>query len=65
MSAYIGTEHILLGLLREETSVAAVLLAEKGLRLQHVRSELVGKVPNTSAPKKIKKNSFSRNLVGI
>ncbi len=66
MSAYIGTEHVLLGLLREETSVAAVLLAEKGLRLQHVRSELAGKVPNTPAPKKQKEEliltEFSRDL---
>lgn len=66
MSAYIGTEHILLGLLREEASVAAVLLAEKGLRLQHVRSELSGKVPNQSAPKKQKEElilkEFSRDL---
>ena len=30
---YIGTEHILLGLMREEKSVAAGILAEKGMRL--------------------------------
>ena len=30
---YIGTEHILLGLMREEKSVAAGILGEKGMRL--------------------------------
>ena len=32
---YIGTEHLLLGILREERSVAASILMEKGMRLQH------------------------------
>ena len=30
---YIGTEHILLGLMREEKIVAAGILGEKGMRL--------------------------------
>lgn len=38
---HIGTEHLLLGLLREENSLAAELLAERGLRLHHVRDELI------------------------
>jgi ATP-dependent Clp protease ATP-binding subunit ClpC len=37
---HIGTEHILLGLLREEKSVAAEILRERGLRLGMVREEL-------------------------
>src|SRR5438876_10656766 len=37
---HIGTEHILLGLLREEKSVAAEILRERGLRLSMVREEL-------------------------
>lgn len=36
--AYIGTEHLLLGLLREEQSVAATILLERGMRLEHVRA---------------------------
>ena len=32
---YIGTEHLLLGILREERSVAATILMEKGMRLHH------------------------------
>src|SRR6187401_2848431 len=34
---YIGTEHLLLGILREERSVAASILTEKGMRLNTVR----------------------------
>jgi ATP-dependent Clp protease ATP-binding subunit ClpC len=37
---HIGTEHILLGLLREETSVAAEILREHGFRSKIVREEL-------------------------
>ncbi len=37
---HIGTEHMLLGLLREERSVAAEILRERGLRLSTVREEL-------------------------
>ena len=35
---YIGTEHLLLGLIREEDSVAARVLSSLGIRLQKVRS---------------------------
>ena len=38
---YIGTEHILLGLLREEGSVAATILLEKGMRLGVTREEVL------------------------
>ena len=37
---YIGTEHLLLGLLREEKSLAAEILRERGVRLDRVRNEL-------------------------
>ncbi|MDQ3254402.1 MAG: DUF1343 domain-containing protein, partial [Acidobacteriota bacterium] len=37
---HIGTEHLLLGLLREERSMAAEILYERGLRLQAVRDEV-------------------------
>jgi ATP-dependent Clp protease ATP-binding subunit ClpC len=37
---HIGTEHLLLGLLREERSMAAEILYERGLRLQAVREEV-------------------------
>ena len=63
---YIGTEHILLGLLREEQSVAAGILREKGLRLPRVREELAGPTTEKSSPGKSKDalilTEFSRDL---
>ncbi|MBA2503561.1 MAG: ATP-dependent Clp protease ATP-binding subunit [Pyrinomonadaceae bacterium] len=38
---HIGTEHLLLGLLREEHSIAAEILLERGLRISAVREEVV------------------------
>jgi ATP-dependent Clp protease ATP-binding subunit ClpC len=37
---HIGTEHLLLGLLREEKCFAAEILQERGLRLPAIREEL-------------------------
>ena len=45
----IGTEHILLGLLREEKSFAAELLHEHGVRLASTREELIRIPHSTSA----------------
>ena len=39
---YIGTEHLLLGLLREEKCFAAQILQERGLRLSSIRGEETG-----------------------
>jgi len=38
---YVGTEHILLGLLREEESVASQVLMNLGLRINEVRKEIL------------------------
>ena len=38
---YVGTEHMLLGLLRESTCTAAVTLTAHGLHLEDVRSDIV------------------------
>ena len=38
---YVGTEHVLLGLLREEDGAAAQLLENLGLNLQEVRAEVL------------------------
>ena len=38
---YVGTEHLLLGLLREEEGVAAQVLMNLGLRLETVREEVL------------------------
>jgi ATP-dependent Clp protease ATP-binding subunit ClpC len=39
---YIGTEHLLLGLLREEKCLAARFLKEAGISLEKVRSTMLG-----------------------
>ncbi len=39
--AYIGTEHLLLGILREERSMAASILLARGMRLAAVREDVV------------------------
>ena len=66
LCTYVGTEHILLGLLREEKSVAAGILYEKGLRLSRVREELAGLSlgePASSKPKdSLILTEFSRDL---
>jgi len=38
---HIGTEHLLLGLLREERSAAASILTDNGMQLQTVREDIV------------------------
>ena len=37
---YIGTEHLLLGLIREENGVASIVLKNFGLTLKKVREEI-------------------------
>jgi ATP-dependent Clp protease ATP-binding subunit ClpA len=47
---YVGTEHLLLGLLREQEGVAAQVLMNLGLKLEDVREEvlrLVGRGPDS------------------
>jgi ATP-dependent Clp protease ATP-binding subunit ClpC len=63
---YIGTEHILLGLMREEKSVAAGILSEKGLRLPSVREDIVHLLNEKANVGKAKEtpllSEFSRDL---
>src|SRR5437899_6881914 len=63
---HVGTEHLLLGLLREDKSFAAEILHERGLRLPTIREEL-GRAQNekgtSSRPKETSLLSeFSRDL---
>ena len=44
----IGTEHLLLGLLRGETSVAGEILTARGLRLDRVRADIPSVVKASS-----------------
>jgi ATP-dependent Clp protease ATP-binding subunit ClpC len=63
---YIGTEHILLGLMREEKSVAAAILGEKGMRLGAVREDIVQLLNEKANVGKTKEtpllSEFSRDL---
>ena len=63
---HIGTEHLLLGILREERSVAAALLSEKGMRLNTVREDIVHLLNEKTTPTRVKETpllaEFSRDL---
>ncbi len=51
---HIGTEHLLLGLLREENSFAAQLLKERGIMPSQIREELSAKAHESSAPTSVR-----------
>src|SRR5437660_46107 len=63
---HIGTEHLLLGLLREEKSFAAEILHERGLRLSAVREEIARSASEKTSASRPKESSllaeFSRDL---
>ncbi len=63
---HIGTEHLLLGLLREEKCFAAEILHERGLRLSTIREELQRSQSEKVASARPKESSllaeFSRDL---
>jgi ATP-dependent Clp protease ATP-binding subunit ClpC len=49
---HIGTEHLLLGLLREEKCFAAEILHERGLRLSAIREELARSTQEKATPQR-------------
>jgi uncharacterized protein (TIGR03435 family) len=60
---YLGTEHLLLGLLSERGSVAADVLTSRGLRLDRVREQILellsdGERPEHPGPPSIPANTF-------
>src|SRR5205814_5109407 len=63
---HIGTEHLLLGLLREEKCFAAEILHERGLRLSTIREELARTTQEKAQPQRSRESSllteFSRDL---
>jgi ATP-dependent Clp protease ATP-binding subunit ClpC len=63
---HIGTEHLLLGLLREEKCFAAEILHERGLRLSTIREELARSQSEKVSSARPKESSllaeFSRDL---
>src|SRR5512136_2769662 len=63
---YVGTEHLLLGILREERSLAAMILFEKGMSLQSVREDIVALLSEKTTVSKARETpllaEFSRDL---
>jgi ATP-dependent Clp protease ATP-binding subunit ClpC len=63
---HVGTEHLLLGILREEKSFAAEILQERGLRLSALREELARSSGEKTPVNRPKETSllaeFSRDL---
>src|SRR5512138_2877500 len=65
---HIGTEHLLLGLLREEKCFAAEILHERGLRLSTIREELARTSQEKAQPQRASSressllSEFSRDL---
>ncbi|NQT22768.1 MAG: ATP-dependent Clp protease ATP-binding subunit [Candidatus Omnitrophica bacterium] len=72
---YIGTEHLLLGLIREGEGVASQVLMSLGLDLDRVRMEVMNllgsSIPGFGTKEKVKKgktpalDSFGRDLTGL
>jgi ATP-dependent Clp protease ATP-binding subunit ClpC len=59
---HIGTEHLLLGLLREEKCFAAEILHERGLRLSTIREELA-RTSQEKAPQQQQRSSRESSLL--
>src|SRR5246127_2606362 len=64
---HIGTEHLLLGLLREEKCFASEILQERGLKLAQIRDELARVTQEKAPPQQRQRESsllseFSRDL---
>ena len=65
---YVGTEHILFGLLREPESIAAKILTNLGLKLEDVRQEglnLLGAGTNEQTKQKDYSDNFSLEAVPL
>jgi ATP-dependent Clp protease ATP-binding subunit ClpC len=70
---YIGTEHLLLGVLREDNSKAAMILESRGVKLDKVRSSILkllgfGTMPRSVSSETVKTptlDDFSRDLTDI
>ena len=63
---YIGTEHLLLGILREDRSLGASILTERGMRLNTVREDIVQLLNEKTTLTRVKETpllaEFSRDL---
>ena len=59
---YVGTEHLLLGILREERSLAAMILFEKGMSLQSVREDIVALLSEKTTMAKARGDAAARRV---
>jgi ATP-dependent Clp protease ATP-binding subunit ClpC len=55
---YVGTEHLLLGLLRETEGVGALVLMDLGLKLDDVRAEVLNLLGSVSDPSETREQSL-------
>jgi ATP-dependent Clp protease ATP-binding subunit ClpC len=63
---YVGTEHLLLGILREEESVAARILMNLGLTIDRVRAEVLEALANSQEYlKNESKSGFCQSLLNL
>jgi len=61
---YVGTEHILLGLLREQEGVAAQVLMNLGLKLEEVREEVLNLLGHGMEPSESGERAVSAGAQG-
>jgi hypothetical protein len=61
---YIGTEHLLLGLVREGKGVAAQVLASLGADLSTVRRQVIEMLPGNPSPEGAARTGFTPNRTG-
>ncbi len=59
---HIGPEHLLLGIVREERSIAAEILVQYGIRIQEIREELARQSGSQAFVPTAKENSATPNL---
>ena len=57
---YIGTEHLLLGLVREEEGIAAMALQSLGVNLEKVRTQTIQVLSQSGAPRIVSRSRFSQ-----
>ncbi len=62
--SYIGTEHILLGLVREGEGVAATVLVNLGAGLGRVRQEVIKLMSGGQEPSSARRNERAGSLSG-
>ncbi len=63
---HLGTDHLLLGLLREEDTLAATLLLEHGLAIETVREEIAARSTSSSdSPGKLLQSKLLRYLKSL